>query len=93
MKKILSALKNLVENRKEIIHSLQDTSQPWNIGNEAISINLAKGLSEFLSKEIEYLEAIIQNIEREKSIKCKHPKKDRDKCNGVWYCMNCNSDL
>ena len=24
---------------------------------------------------------------------CKHPKKMRDKCKGVEYCMECNSDI
>lgn len=28
------------------------------------------------------------------TVKCKHPKKYRDKTrDDVWYCMNCNSDL
>ena len=25
--------------------------------------------------------------------KCRHPKKYHDRTNGIWYCMNCNSDL
>lgn len=28
-----------------------------------------------------------------KFTKCRHPKKDHDKCGETWYCMNCNEDL
>ena len=43
-----------------------------------------------ISKGIaDYLEKILGEIQP----KCKHPKKMRDKADGVWYCMNCNMDL
>jgi len=39
---------------------------------------------------------IIENlklIRKEIVPNCKHPKKMRDTCKGVEYCMNCNLDL
>ncbi len=93
MENTVCALKDLIENRKNLIRGFQDKSQPWNIGNESICIQLVDGLSEFLSKEVQYLEKIIQTMEKGNSTSCKHPKKDRDKCEETWYCMNCNQDL
>lgn len=37
----------------------------------------------------DYLERILVEIQP----KCQHPRKMRDKTDGVWYCMNCNQDL
>lgn len=38
--------------------------------------------------------AVLSVILKMLTVKCKHPKKYRDKTSdGVWYCMNCNSDL
>lgn len=38
--------------------------------------------------------SVLATILKILTVKCKHPKKYRDKTNdGVWYCMNCNSDL
>ena len=91
MNKGILALKDLVEHRKSLICGFQDKSQSWNIGNEPLCINVVDMFSEFLSKEIQYLEKVIKYMEPPS--KCKHPKKFHDKCDDVWYCMNCNSDL
>lgn len=91
MKKAISALKDLVEHRRNLIRRFQDKSQPWNVGNEPLCINMVDMFSEFLSKEIEYLEKVIKYMEN--PTKCRHPKKFRDKCGDVWYCMKCNQDL
>lgn len=93
MKKAITALKDLVENRRNLIRGFQDKSQPWNIGNQYLCVQMVEGLSEFLSKEIQYLEIVIQYMEKGKSSTCKHPKKYHDKCGNIWYCMNCNQDL
>ena len=91
MKKGILALKDLVEHRKILIHGFQDKSQPWNVGNEFICIQIVDMFSEFLSQEIQYLEKVIKYLETPP--KCKHPEKYHDKCADVWYCMNCNSNL
>ena len=93
MKKTILALTDLVEHRKKLIRGFQDKSQPWNIGNEPLCIQIVDMFSEFLSKEIQYLEKILQYEEKSNSKKCKHPKKDHDNCDGILYCMNCNEDL
>ena len=93
MKKAILALKNLVEHRKKLILDFKDKNQPWNLGNSDLPSEMADGLSDFLSNEVQYLEKIIKLLEGKKSTKCTHPKKDRDKCGETWYCMNCNQDL
>ena len=91
MRNAILALKNLVEFRKKQIAGFRDKNQPWNVKPDLPS-EMAEGLAEFLSDEVEYLEKVIKLLEGKKA-KCKHPKKDRDKCDGVWYCMNCNENL
>jgi len=91
MKKVLLALTNLVEHRKKLIRGFQDKSHPWNIENEPLCIQMVDMLSEFLSEEMQYLDSVIKFVKN--PTKCKHPKKDHDRCGNVWYCMNCNSDL
>lgn len=93
MKKVISALKKLVEQRKGMISAFRDKNQPWYKDNQDLPSEMAEGLAIFLLDEVTYLEKIIQMLEVKKSTKCKHPKKDRDKCNDTWYCMNCNEDL
>ncbi len=93
MKDAIISLKKLVEHRKGLISAFRDKNQPWNLGNNELPSEMADGLAHFLSDEVKYLEKIIQSLENKKSTKCKHPKKDRDKCGETWYCMNCNEDL
>lgn len=92
MKKAIKALKGLVEHRKKLILGFRDKNQPWHKENQDLPAEMAEGLAVFLSDEVEYLEKVIKLLESKKS-KCKHPKKYHDKCDGVWYCMNCNEDL
>lgn len=93
MREAIISLKKLVEHRKGLISAFRDKNQPWHNGNIDLPSEMAEGLSTFLSDEVEYLEKVIQLLKDKKSTKCKHPKKHRDKCEGVWYCMNCNADL
>jgi len=93
MKKGIMALKDLIEHRKSLIRGFQDKSQPWNVGNESLCINVVDMFSEFLSKEIQYLEKVVLYTQNDSPTKCKHHKNDRDKCDGIWYCMNCNQDI
>jgi hypothetical protein len=92
MKKAIKALNGLIEHRKKLISAFRDKNQPWHKGNQDLPSEMADGLAQFLSDEVEYLEKIIKLLEDKKS-KCKHPKKDHDKCGETWYCMNCNADL
>lgn len=85
-----SHLKKIIKNRKKIMNGFLDKNQPWH-GNK-ISSELAEGLAEFLREEISNLEMLLKLLDKNSS-KCKHPKKDHDRCNGVLYCMNCNTDL
>ncbi len=93
MKKAIKALKGLVKHRKKLISGFRDKNQPWYKGNSDLPSEMAEGLAQFLSDEVKHLEKIINLLEGKKSTKCKHPKKYRDKCEGVWYCMNCNENL
>ena len=93
MEKAVSELKKLVEHRKGLISAFRDKNQPWHKGNSDLPSEMAEELSIFFSDEVKYLEKVIQLLENKKSAKCRHPKKDRDKCGETWYCMNCNSDL
>jgi len=92
VKKAILALKKLVKHRKGLITTFRDKNQPWHLNNCELSSKMAEELSIFLSDEVKYLEKVIRSLEV-KSTKCRHPKKDRDKCGETWYCMNCNSDL
>lgn len=92
MEKSIHALKKLVEHRNNLIATFRDKNQSWHLGEHTLSSDMAEGLADFLSDEVQYLEKIIQSLE-DKKPKCRHPKKYRDKCGKTWYCMNCNSDL
>lgn len=92
MKEAIISLKKLIKHREELISTFRDKNQPWHLGNCELPSEMADGLAHFLSDEVQYLEKIIQSLEN-KSTKCRHPKKDRDKCGETWYCMNCNEDL
>jgi hypothetical protein len=74
MEKAIIALKNLVEHRKELISTFRDKNRPWHLGNVEISVQLAEGIADFLSNEVQYLEKVVLSLECEKP-KCKHPKK------------------
>lgn len=93
MKEAILALKKLVKHRKELVSTFRDKNQLWHLGNCTLSSEMADGLATFLSNEVLYLEKIIQSLEIKIATKCKHPKKDHDKCGETWYCMNCNEDL
>ncbi len=75
MKKAILALKKLVKHRKELIATFRDKNQLWHLGNYDLSSEMAEGMADFLSNEVQYLEKVIQSLEN-KSTKCKHPKKD-----------------
>jgi hypothetical protein len=93
MKKTILALTSLIEHRRNLIRGFQDKSQPWNIGNEPLCIQIIDMFSEFLSKEVQYLERVVLYTKNDLPTKCKHPKKYHDKCDGIWYCMKCNQDI
>lgn len=93
MKKATKALKGLVEHRKKLISGFRDKNQPWHKENQDLPAEMAEGLAVFLSDEVEYLEKVIKLLDGKKSTKCRHPKKYKDKCEGVWYCMNCNQEI
>lgn len=92
MKKAIKALKGLIEHRKKLISGFRDKNQPWHKENQYLPSEMADGLAQFFLDEVEHLEKIIKLLEDKKS-KCKHPKKDHDKCGETWYCMNCKEDL
>ena len=78
MEKAIIALKKFVEHRKELITTFRDKNQPWHLGNYNLPSEMADGLSDFLSYEIQYLEKVIQSLEDKKSTTCRHPKKYHD---------------
>ncbi len=72
----------------EIREGYIDPTKSWNVGESNIS-GMSMELGRILHEDVKILEVIRSQI----VTKCTHPKKMRDRCEGVDYCMNCNSDI
>ena len=82
IKKAIELLDWWLDERKKKIKEL-DTKFKFNDNELATALRNNEG------QIIENL----QLIRKELVPKCKHPKKMRDNCKGVEYCMSCNMDL
>lgn len=89
VKKALEKIDFLIEYEKKMYNAMTDPGKSWNIDTSNIK-DLAKTLSDSHRDSVQ----IFDDIKMELVVKCKHPKKMRDRTpNGQWYCMNCNMDL
>lgn len=89
VKKALALIDFLIQYETKMQNGMADPSKSWNTGTENIK-DLAKTLSECHSGNVR----VLNIIKKELVVKCKHPKKMRDKtADGQWYCMNCNLEL
>lgn len=79
----------LLENDKKLRNDLLDPEKSWNKGKPDMIGELAGEFARIFERDCK----VLQVIRKELGVKCKHPKKMRDKANGIWYCMNCNQDL
>ena len=86
--KTVKVIDYLIQRKLEIREGFIDPQKSWNMGEPNIS-GISIEIGRFLSDDVEILKLIRSQIVP----KCKHSKKMRDKCEGVEYCMNCNSDL
>jgi hypothetical protein len=88
-KKAISLLDLLLQGDIKLRDGMLDPSKSWNSDHDAFH-SLVQTWIGFLDDNIKILEA----IQKELHVNCKHPKKMRDKTSdGQEYCMNCNNDL
>ena len=96
VKKALNDLDSLIENKKQITSSILDLLHEWRNDNEDVVSRNAKLLVKLQQNDLDWLQGIKRQLLPEQhrtKIVCRHPKKDRDVCDGQKYCMNCNQDL
>ena len=89
IQKAIKILDWLIETDQKIVEGFIDPTKSWN-QNFDCTKELAQTMADLKKKDIETFVMIKKELE----IKCKHPKKMRDRTpDGQWYCMNCNLDL
>ena len=78
----------LVESHQKNADGIKKLTRDWNDDGP-------KGLADTIASTHDDVAKCLLLIKKhiEEKPKCKHPKKMRDKCAGVKYCMNCNEDL
>jgi len=76
---------HLIEAHLRNSAGMRETVKDWDSGTKDLGILIAE-VHEDVAKCIF---AIKKNIQPN----CKHPKKMRDTCKGIEYCMECNSDI
>jgi hypothetical protein len=86
--KAIKIIDYTIERKIELQKGFTDPSKPWNYGGVNLS-QFSEQLSRMFGDDVKILELIRAQI----STKCTHPKNMRDICNGVEYCMDCNSDI
>lgn len=96
VKKAITVLDLLIENKAQVRSRILDLLRQWMCGEEDIMTRNAKMVEKMLQNDIDWLQAIKRQLLPEQhrtKIVCKHPKKDRDTCDGQEYCMSCNANL
>lgn len=76
----------------EYIHNnhLKELIKGWGGDAADLAVKCANMQIQMNDQSMVVLSKIVEML----IINCKHPKKYRDKTSdGIWYCMNCNSDL
>ena len=96
VKKAISGLDFLIQNKREVRTGLLDPHKPWNDGEPTIG-SFVNGLASLLQRDVNSLLVIKRQLLPEQhrtKIVCRHPKKMHDVSpDGQKYCMNCNADL
>ena len=82
---ILYLLEDVFKNKIEFLKKGQGGSDSYS--------SLICTMKEEQQQELKVLQEIISVNVRLKQVFCKHPKKDKDVCDGEKYCMNCNLTL
>lgn len=88
IKTAIKIIDTLVEAHLKNADGIEKLTRDWNdegpkgIGTSIVSTH----------KDVAKCLLLIKKYIEEKP-KCKHPKKMRDKCAGVEYCMDCNEDI
>ena len=89
MQKIGEAIKirdMLMESHLRLSAGIREKTKYWEgEGPKSLAITIAE-THEDVAKCLLAIKSRIQP-------NCKHPKKMRDKCAGIEYCMNCNMDI
>ena len=79
----------LLEHNKTLRNDLQNPVMCWNTNKPDMISELAVAFADIFERDYK----VVTAIRNELIVKCKHPKNMRDKADGIWYCMNCNTDL
>ena len=79
--------KSIIKYSSSSIEYYEELIKEWK--PKSISVQVATMLRDTNQFYLKKISEILENIK----VDCKHPKKMRDKCKGVVYCMDCNSDL
>jgi len=88
-KKAISLLDLLLQGDIKLRDGMRDPSKSWNSEHDAFH-SLVQTWIGLLDDNVKILEA----IQKELHVNCKHPKKMRDTTSdGQEYCMNCNNDI
>ena len=88
IKTAIKIIDMLVESHLKNADGIEKLTRDWNDeGPKGIGRSIAS-----THKDVAECLLVIKKFLEEKP-KCKHPKKMRDKCAGVEYCMNCNEDI
>jgi len=88
IQKAIKIINYTIEKKIQLKNGFTDPAKPWNYGEVNLS-GLSGQIGRMLNEDVKILEFIRAHI----STKCRHPKKMRDICDGVEYCMDCNSDI
>ena len=96
VKKAISGLNFLIENKHEVKTQLLNPNMLWNKDEPSIN-GLVETVASLLQRDINSLRLIKKQLLPEQhrtKIICRHPKKMRDRSpDGQWYYMDCNKDL
>lgn len=86
--KAVKVIDYTIESKIELRNGFTDPAKSWNYGEMNFS-----GITEQIARMLNDDLTILRFIRAQITPKCKHPKKMRDICEGVEYCMSCNLDL
>lgn len=97
VKKAITLLDLLIENKAEVKSGILDLLRQWGFDGQDIMSRNARMVTNVLQNDIEWLQAIKRHLLPEQhrtKIVCRHPKKDHDiDPDGRKYCMGCNANL
>ncbi|MFY9300456.1 MAG: hypothetical protein WAO91_04635 [Candidatus Nitrosotenuis sp.] len=96
VKKAITALDMLIENKQKVRAGVLDPAQSWNQNKDLVG-EMANMMADEFQNDVKWLQAIKRHLLPEQhrtKIACRHPKKDHAvTADGQKYCINCNADL